>query len=201
MRPDSAWCTSHDSPRDSAARSLATAAMAGVAANRLAGTVLFPSGDEPHYLVMAQSLWRDGDLQIENNHTRGDYHEYYAPDLDPHYLTRGRNGQIYSIHPIGIAVLLSPIYALGGYTASVWALILMGALASALAWRWTVATINALNREVAQLLTDPEVRRKFLNDNSTPASPRSPDELRKIFLGEMEKWDSVVKRANIKLEE
>ena len=122
---------------------LATAAMAGVAANRLAGTVLFPSGDEPHYLVMAQSLWRDGDLQIENNHTRGDYHEYYAPDLDPHYLTRGRNGQIYSIHPIGIAVLLSPIYALGGYTASVWALILMASAATALAWRWTMSMLNA----------------------------------------------------------
>lgn len=64
-----------------------------------------------------------------------------------------------------------------------------------------VATINALNKEVAQALTDPELRKKFLNDNSTPATPRSPDELRKIFLGEMEKWDSVVKRANIKLEE
>ena len=64
-----------------------------------------------------------------------------------------------------------------------------------------VAIINALNREVAQALTDPELRKKFLNDNSTPAPPRSPDELRKIFLADMEKWDSVVKKANIKLEE
>jgi hypothetical protein len=24
---------------------------------------------------MAQSLWRDGDLKIENNHQRGDYRE------------------------------------------------------------------------------------------------------------------------------
>ena len=28
-----------------------------------------PGGDEPHYLVIAHSLIRDDDLQIENNHT------------------------------------------------------------------------------------------------------------------------------------
>jgi hypothetical protein len=32
-----------------------------------------PGGDEPHYLVITQSLLRDGDLRIENNHRRGDY--------------------------------------------------------------------------------------------------------------------------------
>lgn len=122
---------------------LSTAAAAGLAAERLTGTSLFPSGDEPHYLVIAQSLWRDGDLKIENNHQRGDYHEYFPGDLDPHYLTRGRDGEIYSIHPIGLSVILAPVYALAGYTGAVWALILMGALAAALAWRWTVATLNA----------------------------------------------------------
>ena len=92
---------------------------------------------------MAQSLWRDHDLKIENNHQRGDYREYFTSDLDPHYLTRGRDGEIYSIHPIGISVLLAPIYALAGYQGAVWALILMGALAAAIAWRWTVRALNA----------------------------------------------------------
>ncbi len=55
-------------------------------------------------------------------------------DLEPHYLTRGTDGEIYSIHPIGIAVMLAPIYALAGYKGAVWALILMGALAAG-AWR------------------------------------------------------------------
>jgi len=125
--------------------SLCAAAMlvAGIAAQRLTGTALFPSGDEPHYLVIAQSLWRDGDLKIENNHQRGDYREYYPDDLEPHYLTRGSDSEIYSIHPIGIAVLLAPIYALAGYQGSVWVLIVVGALAAAIAWRWTVTTINA----------------------------------------------------------
>ena len=42
-----------------------------------------PAGDEPHYLVIAQSLLRYHDLQIENNHTRGDYHEFFAPRSNP----------------------------------------------------------------------------------------------------------------------
>src|SRR5687767_8683114 len=97
---------------------------AGFAAMRLTSTALFPSGDEPHYLVIAQSLWRDGDLKIENNHTRGDYREYFPRPLDPHFLKRGTDGEIYSIHPIGMPVLMAPVYALGGYRAVVVVLIL-----------------------------------------------------------------------------
>ena len=122
---------------------IATMAVAGLAARKLTGTSLFPSGDEPHYLVMAQSLWRDGDLKIENNHERGDYREYFTSDLEPHYLTRGSNGEIYSIHPVGLAVILAPVYVLGGYQRTVWFLIALGALAVTLAWRWTVTMLNA----------------------------------------------------------
>lgn len=59
--------------------------------------------------------------------------------------------------------------------------------------------VNALNRAVAQALADPELRKKFENDNSTPAPPRSPDELRKILASEIDRWSAVVKRANITL--
>ena len=121
----------------------ATMAASGAAAGKLTRTPLFPSGDEPHYLVIAQSLWRDGDLKIENNHARGDYREYYDSDLEPHYLTRGSDQQIYSIHPIGIAVLMAPVYGVGGYGGVIAALILMAALAVAIAWRWTVAALTA----------------------------------------------------------
>lgn len=31
-------------------------------------TALFPGCDEPHYLVITQSLLHDGDLKIEGNH-------------------------------------------------------------------------------------------------------------------------------------
>jgi hypothetical protein len=122
---------------------LATAAISGAAAVRLTGTVLYPAGDEPHYLVIAQSLWRDGDLRIENNHTRGDYREYFPQPLDPHYLTRGANGEIYSIHPVGLPILLAPVYAAGGYRGVVAALVGMSALAAALAWRWAAAVTGS----------------------------------------------------------
>jgi hypothetical protein len=118
-------------------------AVAGLAAQKLTGTSLFPSGDEPHYLVIAQSLWRDGDLKIENNHERGDYREYYTSDLEPHYLTRGTDGEIYSIHPIGIAVILAPSTRSAATRGRSWFLIALGALALAIAWRWTVQTLNA----------------------------------------------------------
>lgn len=101
---------------------------------RFAGTGLFPGGDEPHYLVVAQSLWRDHDLKIENNHARGDTLEYYRGPLKPDYLVKGTDRQIYSIHPIGVSVLVAPIYAAGGYRAVVGFIVLCAALAATGLW-------------------------------------------------------------------
>ena len=121
----------------------ATMIAGGLVASRLTSTALYPSGDEPHYLVITQSLLRDGDLKIENNHVRGDYREYYEPDLAPHYLTRGSDQEIYSIHPIGISVVAAPAYYLGGYRGVVAAMLLIAAAAVTIAWRWVVAALNA----------------------------------------------------------
>ena len=141
-----AWLWTPDRLRAGAiAIGLATAVVSGAAAARLTETVLYPAGDEPHYLVIAQSLWRDGDFKIENNHTRRDYAEYFRLPLEPHYLTRGRDGEIYSIHPVGLPILLTPVYAAGGYRAVVAMLIAMASVAAALAWRWVaVATGSPL---------------------------------------------------------
>jgi len=122
---------------------LATALVSGAAAARLTNTVLFPAGDEPHYLVIAQSLWRDGDFKIENNHQRGDYREYFPRDLDPHYLTRGADGEIYSIHPVGLPVALAPVYGIGGYGAVLLALVAMAAVSAGLMWRWVATALGS----------------------------------------------------------
>ena len=96
------------------ALAFAIAAIAsGLTAWRLAP--ILPDGDEPHYLVITQSLLFDGDLQIENNHRQGDYLVYADRDLRPDYLKRGRNGQIYSIHAPGLSALVLPAFAAGGY--------------------------------------------------------------------------------------
>jgi len=105
----------------------------GAASYRLAPLV--PGGDEPHYLVIAQSLWRDGDLRIENNHERGDYLEYFGGALRPDYLKRGKDGQIYSIHLPGVPALIAPVLATGGYGLVKAVLALVSAGATAAAWR------------------------------------------------------------------
>jgi len=151
-----------------------TLIVSGAAAAKLTGTVLFPSGDEPHYLVIAQSIWRDGDFKIENNHTRQDYKEYFKPDLDPHFLTRGKDGEIYSIHPVGMPVLMAPVYAAGGYRAVVAAFVLMAAVAAGLMTlvlaRVTGTVAAALFAWAAVALTPPFLFNSFAIYPEIPAA-------------------------------
>ena len=93
-----------------------------------------PGGDEPHYLVITQSLLRDGDLKIENNHQRGDYRAYFVGDLAPDAVRRGQKGGLYSIHAPGVPALVLPAFAIGGYHGVVVFLILLSAAGCALAW-------------------------------------------------------------------
>ena len=71
-------------------------------------------GDEPHYLIITESLLRDHDLKIENNHQRRDYLAFYPGELRPDFFERGKNGEIYSIHAPGLPVLILPVYAIAG---------------------------------------------------------------------------------------
>jgi hypothetical protein len=98
-------------------------------------SAFLPAGDEPHYLVIADSLRYDGDLKIENNHRARQYLEYFPVEMKPDYLRRGVDGQIYSIHAPGLSALVLPAYALFGYGGAVAFLALLSAAASALAWR------------------------------------------------------------------
>jgi hypothetical protein len=93
-----------------------------------------PGGDEPHYLVITQSLLYDGDLKIENNHRRGDYHAYFAGNLNPDSVRLGRNGAIYSIHAPGVPALVLPAFAIGGYHGVVIFLLFLSSAGCALAW-------------------------------------------------------------------
>jgi hypothetical protein len=72
------------------------------------------SGDEIDYLMMAQSIWREGDLDLRDNFARGDYREY-VPGL--HRMpagTRRADGRPFPTHSSGLSFLLAPVYALGG---------------------------------------------------------------------------------------
>jgi hypothetical protein len=104
-----------------------------------------PGGDEPHYLVIAQSLLYDGDLQIENNHQRGDYRTYFRRELRPHYLRRGANGQIYSVHAPGLGALVAPAFLIAGHPGVRVFLSLISAAGVALAWRLAYALTGSVS--------------------------------------------------------
>jgi hypothetical protein len=98
---------------------------------------VLPVGDEPHYLVIAQSLLNDGDLRIEDNHERREYRAYLDREIRPHFLRRGLDGQIYSIHAPGLPVMVAPAFAIAGHPGVVVFLSSFCAFGGALLW-WTV---------------------------------------------------------------
>jgi hypothetical protein len=86
-----------------------------------------PSGDEIDYLMMAQSVWREGDLDLRDNFARGDHLEYLGGyDRMPGGARRA-DGRPYPTHSAGLPVLLAPAYALGGRLACVVLLALLAA--------------------------------------------------------------------------
>jgi hypothetical protein len=87
-----------------------------------------PEGDEPHYLMVADSLLRDHDVSLERDYAEGRYRVFHPGDLAPHYRVRGRHGEIFSLHAVGLSVLILPAYALGGYAAASFFMALLAAL-------------------------------------------------------------------------
>ena len=120
---------------DRAARLAAAASLLIALGAAWAADPRVPGGDEPHYLVITQSLLKDGDLKIENNHTARHYESYFGGTLKEDFVARGKNGQIYSIHAPGVPALVLPGFALAGFRGAQATLILLFAVAGALMWR------------------------------------------------------------------
>ena len=70
------------------------------------------SGDEPHYLMVAESLFSDHDFDVSNNYANGDGRWFGADFLEagPHARVT-RTGSTWSTHDVGLPVLVLPIYA------------------------------------------------------------------------------------------
>jgi len=67
------------------------------------------SGDEPHYLMMTQSIVEDGDLDLRNNVEKKTYHRYLPVDLRFHGGVYGT--RYLSYHMPGVSFLMVPFYA------------------------------------------------------------------------------------------
>ena len=75
-----------------------------------------PQGDEPHYLMLSQSLLRDGDVDLKNQFDERSYRAFTGAELEPHTAPRSPRGTMYSVHTPGLAALIAPGYAVAGYT-------------------------------------------------------------------------------------
>jgi hypothetical protein len=106
-----------------------------------AQTQVGPQGDEPHYLMAAHSLIADGDLALDGDYASGRYRAFHPPDLEPHYRVRGKDGAIYSLHAVGLSILVLPAYAVGGYAGASFFMALLGA---ATAWQVRALVRDAL---------------------------------------------------------
>ena len=83
-----------------------------------ASGVIFPAhpitGDEPHYLLITQSLLSDGDINLFNNYRDKDYLQFYPGELESHALPGKKgHGYEYSKHSPGLPLLLIPPYFIG----------------------------------------------------------------------------------------
>lgn len=94
-----------------------------------------PNGDEPHYLVIAQSLINDGDIRIANNYQQGDYLQYWGGFLRPHFSAATGAGDLYSVHAPGLPAVVAPALRTGGYWGVVVWLAALVALGSAFVWK------------------------------------------------------------------
>jgi len=91
------------------------------------------SGDEPHYLMISQSLTDDGDFDLKNNFQDKTYYAFLPIDLRFH--GGEYDGKMLSFHLPGVSFLLVPFY---------WLYKVMGApLPPALFFRLAAAVINA----------------------------------------------------------
>ena len=88
-------------------------------------------GDEPHYLLTAESIVGDRDLDVRDEYATRAYRDWYPYVLE----RRGRltNGQANEPHGAGFALVIAPAYAVGGPLAVQLLLAAIAALAFVLA--------------------------------------------------------------------
>ncbi|HYT68369.1 MAG TPA: hypothetical protein VEL51_18225 [Vicinamibacterales bacterium] len=69
------------------------------------------TGDEPHYLMVAQSLRADGDIDVANNYARGDGALFGASGVQPElHVRRTTSGRTLPVHDLGVPLILLPVY-------------------------------------------------------------------------------------------
>lgn len=98
-------------------------------------TYLVPTvGDEPHYLIMADSVARDFDLDLRNNYERDYETAAIFGKVRPH--AHRINGRWMPFHTPGLGIVLALPFVLGGSMAARMMLCVLGGLLSFALYRW-----------------------------------------------------------------
>ena len=93
-------------------------------------TIAPTASDEPHYMVIVQSIVFDHDLDLANDYAGERYYEFYPEPLpDVHGIHVG--SAIYSLRDMGLPILAVIPYALGGRTGVLVLICVFGALLAA----------------------------------------------------------------------
>ena len=97
------------------------------------------AGDEPHYLLAAESLTDDGDIDVKDEYAARAYDEFYPYDLDVH--GDPTNGRLHEPHGVGFPVFIAPAYAIGGAKGVELFLAAIAALAVVLGYRLALRVV------------------------------------------------------------
>src|ERR1700730_15561202 len=97
-------------------------------------------GDEPHYLIMADSLVTDGDLDLKNNYERNAKSATISGPIQPHSYRQPRGWVPY--HGAGLCFLVALPCALGGAWAVRVALCVFTGLLPWALFRWLAPMVD-----------------------------------------------------------
>ncbi len=98
-------------------------------------------GDQPHYVIMANSLNTQGDLNLKDDYSGKLYRQILRIEsVDPHInfgLVDQASEQWYSIHSPGLAILIAPILAVSGLRGVLIFMALLGTALCVLTYYWS----------------------------------------------------------------
>ena len=108
------------------------------------------TGDEPHYLLAAESIAYDGDVDLTNDYASRDRTlrvvNVFPLDHNMQAADYTGSGKLRPVHGVGLSVVLAPAVALGGLTGARIAMVLIAAL---------------LADQLYRLLRDLRLRRRY----------------------------------------
>jgi hypothetical protein len=99
----------------------------GLTALIYVGLGILPTGDEPHYLIISQTLLKYHSLNMMLDYTHRDYLQFYPIPIDPH-VTYNEHRQLLPLHSIGAPLLWLLPFALLGRLGAVWFIALVTVL-------------------------------------------------------------------------